>query len=186
VPPDRDPAPTRRAEFLLAPLIFALLLVATLGAFAAAQRLKREPLILDKLTLGPLVRGEPLVSPNGDGCREAARISFRLSVDDRGRVEIIDKDERTVRTLPVDVLNKRGRVAESVPAGGTMPAYMTLRMRWNGRDGSGRVVSTGPYRLRVVLIGEDRSLVPLERIRVHTRERLSAAEAKPACPGRRA
>jgi hypothetical protein len=175
-----------RAKQRLAPVVFALLVVLTLGAFAAAQRVKREPLILDKLTLGPLVRGEPVVSPDGDGCREAGRISFRLSVADRGTVEIIDKEERSVRRLRVDVLNKRGRVAETVAPGGALPAYKILRMRWNGRDDDGQVVSTGPYRLRVLLSGEDRTLVPLERIRVHTRERLSAATVKPACPRSRA
>lgn len=186
MPPDAEQARPRRAEKLLGPVVFALLVLATLGAFAAAQRLKREPLVLDKLTLAPLVHGETVISPNGDGCREAARIGFRLSVSDRATVEIIDRDEVPVRTLVARVLNRRGRVAQTVPAGSTLPSYKQIVLRWNGRDDSGRVVATGPYRLRVRLQEEDRTLIPLGRIRVHARTRVPLPPGQPACARRAA
>jgi hypothetical protein len=157
----------RRAEIALAPVLFALLVAATLGAFAGAQRLKREPLVLDKLTLTPLVSGNAVITPNGDGRSEVARIRFRLTKADRGRVEIIDKDDRAVRALSGRVVDRRGGPGPRVVPGSLLPSYKPLVFRWDGRDGSGKVVPTGPYRLRVSLLTEDRTLIPLGRIRVH-------------------
>ena len=157
----------RRAEILLAPLLFALLVLATLGAFAGAQRLKREPLVLDKLRLAPLVRGNTVISPNGDGRYDVAHVRFRLTKSDRGRVEIIDKHDRPVRTLTGRVVEQHGGRGPRVRSGSVLPSYKPLVFRWNGRDRRGRVVATGPYRVRVSLLTEDRTLVPLGRIRVH-------------------
>ena len=164
----------RRAENLLAPLLFALLVIATLGAFAGAQRLKREPLVLDKLTLAPLVSGKTVITPNGDGRGEVARIRFRLTKTDRGRVEIIDKDDRTVRALSGRIVDRRGGPGPRVPPGSVLPSYKPLVFRWDGRDRTGKVGATGPYRLRVSLLTEHRTLVPLGRIRVHTRAGVTA------------
>lgn len=152
---------------MLAPAVFALLVLATVAAFAVAQRVKREPLVLDKVELSPVF------TPNGDGRGDRARIVFRLTRSGRGDVEIIDRSDRPVRALAVDVLNKRGRVAQTLGPGSTLPSYKPLVSVWNGRDNAGRPAPTGPYRLRVTLFDQDRTLVPLGRIRLHTLQRVA-------------
>ena len=152
--------------------------MATVAAFAVAQRLKREPLIFDKVKVHPLVHGRTVLSPNGDGYGDRARIRFRLTRSDHGVVQIVNRDEVAVRTLTVKVLSKRNRVLEKLPPGARLPSYKVLAVRWNGRSGSGRLVPAGPYRLRVRLLGENRTLIPGARIRVH-------ALVRPSNRGRR-
>ena len=171
--PDREQRRRLTANRVLAPAIFALLVVATVAAFAAAQRLKLEPLILDKVTFHPLVNGQTVITPNGDGHADLARIRFRLTRSDRGIVQIVDTEDRTMRTFTVKVLSRRNRVLERLPPGARLPSYKILALRWNGRTGAGRPAPTGPYRLRVRLLGEDRTLVPGGRIRLHTLQRVS-------------
>jgi hypothetical protein len=174
VQPDREQRRRLTANRVLAPAIFALLVVATVAAFAAAQRLKREPLILDKVTFSPFVNGQTVITPNGDGNADLARIRFRLTRSDRGMVQIIDRHNRPVKTFTVKVLSKRNRVLDRLPPGATLPAYKILAVRWNGRTNSGRGAPTGPYRLRVRLLGEDRTLDAAGRIRLHTLQRVSS------------
>jgi hypothetical protein len=166
--------PLEQRRRLLAPAIFALLVVATVGAFAYAQRLKREPLILDQVTIHPLRLGRTVISPNGDGYADAAHVRFRLTRSDNGLVQIINRHDIPVRRLTVKVLSKRDRVLDRLPPGARLPSYKILAVRWNGRDGSGQIVRTGPYRLRVRLLNEDRTLIPGGRIRVHTLRRVSS------------
>jgi hypothetical protein len=173
VQPDREQRRRLTANRVLAPAIFALLVVATLAAFAAAQRLKREPLILDKVTIHPLVNGQTAITPNGDGHADLARIRFRLTRSDHGVVQIINRNDDAVRALTVKVLSRRNRVLERLPPGARLPSYKVLAVRWNGRTGGGRPAPTGPYRLRVRLLGEDRTLVPGGRIRVHRLQQVS-------------
>ena len=164
------PAP---AERLLAPIVFALLAIATIGAFAVAQKLKHEPLILDKVAFSPRVGDQAVITPNGDGRGEAVRIIFRLTRADRGTVDIIDKNDRVVRTLTRGkIIGNHGRVVGTFVSGATIPSFKTIAFRWNGRNNSGRIAPTGPYRLRVRLLDEDRTLIPIERIRLHTLSRL--------------
>jgi hypothetical protein len=179
VPPDRE-QPRRTANRILAPAVFALIALATLAAFAYAQRLKREPLILDKVTFSPppgekLVGGETVITPNGDGRGEFARVRFRLTHSDPGVAQIIDKNDRPVRAFTVKILSAKGRVTAKLPPGSELPAFKDFGFRWNGRIGGGRRAPTGPYRLRVRLLDEDRTLVPGGRIRVHTLRRVSAS-----------
>lgn len=155
---------------MLAPAIFALLVLATVAAFAYAQRLKREPLVLDKVSFLPLQGGETVVTPNGDGRHDIARVRFRLTKTDHGVVQLVDRNDQPVRAFAVKVLSEKGRVTARIPPGGVLPAYKTFGFRWNGRLG-GRVAPTGPYRLRVKLLGEDRTLDPGGRIRLHTLRR---------------
>ena len=171
MPPDPE-QPRRTANRVLAPAIFALIALATLAAFAYAQRLKREPLILDKVSFSPLVKGETVITPNGDGRGEVARVRFRLTHSDRGVVQVIDKDDLPVRTFTVKILSEKGRVTSRIPPGGELPAFKDFGFRWNGRVGGGRPAPTGPYRLRVRLLDEDRTLVPGGRIRVHSLRRV--------------
>ncbi len=154
-------------------MIFALLVVATVAAFGYAQRLKRQPLILDKVTFSPLVSDRTVITPNGDGRAEFAHVRFRLTKSDRGIVDVIDRDDRAVKTFTVKVLSEKGRVTGRIPPGGELQAYKNLGLRWNGRTDHGRLAPTGPYRLRVRLLGEDRTLIPAGRIRVHTLRQVS-------------
>ncbi len=158
---------------VLAPAIFAVLVVATIAAFAAAQRLKRQPLILDKVTIQPLINGQTVITPNGDGHADLARIRFRLTRSDHGTVQIINRDDDAVKTFTVKVLSARNRVLERLQPGARLPSYKVLAVRWNGRTDRGRPAPTGPYRLRVKLLGEDRTLVPGGRIRLHTLQQVS-------------
>jgi hypothetical protein len=174
VPPDREQHRRLTANRALAPAIFVLLALATVAAFAVAQRLKREPLILDKVTFSPLVHGKTVITPNGDGVADLARVRFRLTRSDRGIVEIINGDDRAVKTFTVKVLSKRNRVLDRLPPGTTLPSYKILAVRWNGRTNSGRRAPTGPYRLRVRLLSEDRTLDAVGRIRLHTLQRVSS------------
>jgi hypothetical protein len=158
---------------ILAPAIFALLVLATVAAFAVAQRQKRKPLVLDKVTLAPLVGGQTVITPNGDGHTDLAHVRFRLTRSDHGVVQLIDRDGRPVRAFTVKIISMRGRVTARLAPGALLPSYKTLGFRWNGRGRGGRPVPTGPYRLQVRLLGEDRTLVPGGRIRVHNLQRVS-------------
>ena len=172
--PERDQSRRSTAGRIAAPLIFALLVAATVAAFAYAQRLKREPLILDKLTLSPSVAGETVISPNGDGYHDLARVRFRLTRGDRGIVQLIDRDDRAVRTFTVKILSERGRVTARLRPGAELPPFKTFGFQWNGRRADGELASTGPYRLRVKLLDEDRTLVPGGRIKLHTLRRVES------------
>jgi hypothetical protein len=160
------------ANWVLAPAIFALLVLATVAAFAVAQRLKREPLVLDKVAFLPLVGGETVITPNGDGHADIARVRFRLTKSDHGVAQLIDRSDRPVRTFTLKILSEKGRVTARLAPGSLLPAYKTFGFRWNGHIGGGRLAPTAPYRLRVRLLGEDRTLVPGGRIRLHTLQRV--------------
>ena len=69
--------PRRRVN--AAALVFALLVLATVAAFAWAQRLKRDPLVLDRVTFGtPHSRS---FTPNGDCVFDVERIRLRVEGD---------------------------------------------------------------------------------------------------------
>jgi hypothetical protein len=170
--PDREQPRRPIANRVLAPTIFALLVLATVAAFAVAQRLKREPLVLDKVAFLPLVGGETVITPDGDGHADIARVRFRLTKSDHGVAQLIDRSDRPVRTFTLKILSEKGRVTARLAPGSLLPAYKTFGFRWNGRIGGGRLAPTGSYRLRVRLLGEDRTLVPGGRIRLHTLRRV--------------
>jgi hypothetical protein len=175
--PEPERPQTTRATRLAPPLIFALLILATIAAFAYAQRLKREPLILDKVTFLPVVAGETVISPNGDGYHDVARVRFRLTETDRGVVELINLDDRPVKTFSVKVLSEKGRVTSLLQPGSELPAFKNFGFQWNGRTDRGKLAPTGPYRLRVRLLGDDRTLVPGGRIRLHTLRQVSGSRS---------
>jgi hypothetical protein len=139
----------------LAPVVVALLALATIGAFAYAQRLKREPLILDKVSFGTReTRGA--FTPNRDCVNDHGRIRFRITRSDRANVEIVDPDGRLVRMLARDRFLKR---------------YRFFVFHWNGRTDAGRPAPPGRYKLELVLLGEDRELTPGGGLRLHKARR---------------
>lgn len=124
---------------VLARVVFGLLVVATFGAFFAAQRLKHTPPVVQAF------RATPFFSPNGDGRFDRERISFRIKHTDDVTVEVLDVDGEVVRTL---LRNRR------------MLAYRQLpTLRWDGRTDAGARAPDGSYRLRVILRAEGRAVV---------------------------
>ena len=142
----------------LAPLTVVLLGVATILAFGYSQRLKREPLVVDRAeykvpgatfkTLRPTV-----FSPNGDCRRDRINITFRTTRTDQADVEIIGPAGKVARTLARDRFMKR---------------YRFHRFVWNGKRDNGKVSDAGRYRVRVTLIGQSRVLILPGKIRLHT------------------
>lgn len=130
--------------------VFALLVLFTLAAFAWSQRQKREPLILDRVTFG--VPASRAFTPNGDCRFDRLRLRFRVTRSDRGTVQVIEPGGRVVATLARNVFLKRYR-------------YFTFY--WGGRDRAGGIAPPGRYKLRVTLLGQDRTLVPPGFIRLH-------------------
>lgn len=149
-----------------AAVVFALLVLATLAAFAYSQRAKREPLVLDRVTFiaPPHRKGTPKVhsfTPNGDCRRDRIRIKFRTTINGQGVVQVIKPGGRVVFTLDRDVFLKR---------------YTFHRYFWDGRRRGGGTAKPGRYKLRVKL-GSDRTLVTPGAIRLHP----SPENAKSRC-----
>jgi hypothetical protein len=141
-------------------VIFALLALGAMAAFALAQHLKGRPLVLDKVVFRPAA-----FTPNGDCRRDRGRVRFRLTRPDVADIEVVDLDERRVK-----LISARRRI----------PSYEFVVVRWNGRNDAGRVMPTGPYKLRVTLHEQDRSLVPPGRFRLHDAPRRPRGRCAPA------
>ena len=133
-----------------AAIVFALLVLATVAAFAYAQRVKRDPLVVDKVTFG--VDNNGVFTPNGDCRNDRIRIRFRTTVSDDGTVQIVKPGGRVVITLARDQFLKR---------------YHFHTYYWDGRRRGGGVAPPGRYKLRVTLLGEDRVLVTPGTIHLH-------------------
>ena len=123
-----------------------LLLVATAGAFAAAQHLKLEPAPLRA------VHVTKLFSPVCECGERLAEIRFRLRSADRVTIVVTDGAGRVVRHLV-----SRERL-------GKEPVHFS----WDGRDDAGAVVPDGQYRARVNLAGYGRTFELPNRIQVDT------------------
>ncbi len=133
-----------------AALVFALLVLATVAAFGWAQRLKRDPLVLDRVRIGNEVsRG---FTPNGDCRFDQVRIRFRTTQSDDGTVQVIKPGGRVVITLARDEFLKR---------------YTFHTFYWDGRQRGGGIARPGRYKLRVKLLNEDRTLVAPGAIGLH-------------------
>lgn len=140
--------PRRPAD--AAALVFALLVLATVAAFGWAQRLKRDPLVLDRVTIGNEVSRS--FTPNGDCRFDKVRIRFRTTQSDDGTVQVIKPGGRVVITLARDQFLKR---------------YKFHTFYWDGRRRGGGIAPPGRYKLRVKLLNEDRTLVTPGGIRLH-------------------
>jgi hypothetical protein len=124
----------------LLPIVLVVgLLGATAAAFAVTERLKLEdsPILNTRL--------DQLVSPICTACKpdaREARIAFRLRREDDLSLDIVDRDGQPVR--------------DNLVSGHFIPRF--LEFSWDGRDGEGRVVPDGLYRVRVTLEDENRTL----------------------------
>ena len=139
---------------------FALIVGATVAAFFVTQRLKEEfPLVL-RFAASPKA-----ISPNGDGVRDGTVIGFDLSEPAEVSFSVVDSEGSEVRRL-VDDRRLAGDVKH--------------RFFWNGRDGDGRRVPDGTYRLRVVRRDEGRVINSIKKIRVDTqRPKVVLVSARP-------
>lgn len=126
--------------------MFALLVVATTGAFFVAQRLKRAPPPVER------VYYPAFVSPNGDGRKDTASFRFALRERQRARASVVSENGTPVRRL----------ADERLPAGLT-------RIAWDGRTDAGAVAPDGRYRLRVELPSQGRALTAPRLITLDTR-----------------
>jgi hypothetical protein len=127
----------------LAAAVFALLVIATIAAFAWAQRLKRDPLVLDRVTFG--TRANRPFTPNGDCRFDRERIRFRVTRSDLAVVQVVKPHGRLIVTLARDRYLKR---------------YHFFTFYWGGRDRRGGTAPPGRYKLRVKLLDQGRVLVP--------------------------
>jgi hypothetical protein len=153
-----------------ATLVFALLVLATLAAFAWSQRLKRDPLVLDRVTFGtPASRA---FTPNADCRFDRIRIRFRTTVSDQGTVQVVKPGGKLVLTLARDRFLKR---------------YKFHTFYWDGRERNDGIAPPGRYKLRVKLLGQDRVLVPPGAMKLHRaqRTRLSPRDWCPTLHGKR-
>jgi flagellar hook assembly protein FlgD len=135
-----------QAPRLLVAALFALLMLATVGAFVHAQRVKSSGLVLDRVRVS---RG---FSPNGDGHRDTAYVRFRLTRRDIGDVQII---------------NRYGNVVSTLASNQPLRPYFYWVFNWDGRTAIGQVAPAGIYRLRVVLHDQDRDLVSPNQIHLY-------------------
>jgi hypothetical protein len=141
-----------------AAVVFALLVLATVAAFAWSQRLKRDPLVLDRVSFAAVPRLHPntppvrAFTPNRDCRYDRIRIRFRTTVSDRGNVQVVKPGGRLILTLGRDAYLKR---------------YTFHTYYWDGRMRDDGIAPPGRYKLRVKLLDQDRTLVPGGAIRLH-------------------
>lgn len=146
----------RRSSF--AAVVFTLLIVATIAAFAWSQRLKRDPLVLDRVSFRAVPyaeRDDPPVrafTPNRDCRFDRIRIRFRVTRSDRADVQVLKPGGKLVVTLARDTYLKR---------------YRFFTYYWDGRTRNDGTAPPGRYKLRIKLLGQDRTLVPGGVMRLH-------------------
>ena len=128
---------------LLVPVLFAVLTLLTAVAFAQSQRLKTQPLLLDKVRLGLGIEGTAF-TPNGDCHGDTIASRFRLTRPDVITVSIVRPDGSHVRTLHEDR---------------PLRAYKFFKFWWDGLDDEGNVAGAGQYKIRVQLAQHDRDLL---------------------------
>jgi ribosomal protein L31E len=158
--------PRRPAKADAAAVVFALLVLATVAAFALAQRVKRDPLVLDRVNFTALRTNA--ISPRG--CRAIrVRIRFRVTRSDDATVQIVKPSGHVVTTLAREKFLKR---------------YHFFVFYWNGRNRGGQLAPPGRYKLQVDLLGQDRSLIPPGTIKLRRVRRAptSSGHGPTACP----
>jgi hypothetical protein len=133
----------RRWKLVLA----VALLVGSVAAFSYTEKLK--------LTRSPVgvPRFDRWLNPGCECPQERVALSFLLRKPQRIDVDLVDADGRSVRVLATD---------ERLPAG-------RVEYEWDGRDDEGAVAPDGPYRVRVRLRNDRRTIVIPIEVRVDTR-----------------
>ena len=141
--------PRRKAD--AAAVVFALLVVATVAAFAYAQRVKRDPLLVDRVEIGH--KKSNVFTPKGQ-CDRRIKLKFRTTTSNKGTVEVIRPGGEIVNVLAKKEFLKR---------------YTIHTYFWNGKNDHGVIQPAGRYRMRVLLEDEGRELTLPGTIRLHDR-----------------
>ena len=126
-------------------VVFALLVVATVAAFAYAQRVKRDPLLVDRVAIGGK-KSNAFMPPCG-----RIKLKFRTTTSNDGTVEVIRPGGEVVAKLGRHTFLKR---------------YSYHTFFWDGKNEDGVVQPPGRYKLRVILEDEGRSLTAPGTIRL--------------------
>jgi hypothetical protein len=155
-------------------LVFALLVLATVAAFAWSQRLKRDPLVLDraKFVAVPVLHPKNPVhsfTPNRDCRYDRVRIRFRVTQSDAATVQVVKPGGKVVITLARDRFLKR---------------YHFFTFYWDGRSRDDGIAPAGRYKLRVKLLGQERTLVPPGVIPLHRAPSSPTAACQRAAEGK--
>jgi flagellar hook assembly protein FlgD len=122
-----------------------VLVLATLAALYSNQRIRRQGLVLDSIHVS---RG---FSPDGNGHRDRAKISFRIKGPDEINLDVLDANGHLVRRLATARL-----LADRVPT----------VFHWNGRNDAGNLAPPGIYRLRIEELRRGRTITPTEHMRL--------------------
>jgi hypothetical protein len=123
--PDTTQASDVRALRRDGAVVFAVLVLATVGGLFLAQRIKHTPTSVQGFEFHPLS-----FSPTGP-VRTSTRVSFRIAHADAVTVTIVGSSGETVATLVRDLPWQR---------------YLRLCLTWNGRRGVGHVEPNAPAR----------------------------------------
>lgn len=118
-------------------IAFALLVVATFGAFFVAQELKTTPPAVQD------VRATEVFSPNRDGRKDRMYMSFFLRRTDDVTATVLNRAGDEIRVL----------------AERRLRAGQRMRLRWDGTDARGRAVPDGIYRVRLNLRRQGRAVL---------------------------
>jgi len=127
--------------------LFGALVVATFGAFFAAQRLKASPAVVGEF------RRSPFFSPNRDGRFDLASVRFEIRRRGRVSLAVVDAEGDPVRELIDD---------------DTFLPHREIRARWDGLDDDGERAPDGIYRYRITLPDQGRNVVIPQSVRLDT------------------
>jgi len=105
----------------LARSVFVLLVLATVAAFFVTQRLKSGQPVVKRLAL------QRYISPNGDGRKDRAHISFFLPKGDHVTVDVVDAELRVLGVEGLRVVD--ASVMPAVPRGNTNAPTIALAER---------------------------------------------------------
>jgi hypothetical protein len=130
-----------------ATLVFAALVVATVGAFFVTTRLKRSAPVIERLTFNRHF------SPNGDGRFDFVQFALRLRHTDDATISIVTRDGTRVQTIADNVTLDRAR---------------RYHFRWDGGTANGRRAPDGEYHVRVSLRRQGRVVTSGRKIFLDT------------------
>jgi hypothetical protein len=145
-------------------IVFALLVVATLGAFVVTQKLKSGPPLIVRPDVSVVF--SPVSDEKPDQRR--AKISFWIVNGDDVSISIVDDE---------------GRIVATVADGVAVPRKVRKTWWWDGRTRDGSRAPDGFYRVRVALLRQGRTVdLPDIEIALDTKPpkpRVTSVEPKP-------
>lgn len=120
-------------------IVFALLVVATLGAFVVTQKLKSTPPLIVRPEVSVVFSP---VSDDPDKPRRA-KISFWL----------VNADD-----VSISIVDDAGRIVATVADGVSVPRKVRKKWFWDGRVRDGGIAPDGYYKVRVALLRQGRTI----------------------------